>query len=148
MDGCEKKDCVIFDGKKIRLGLFRPRTYYFKRAAALMVTTLALLLVGALAGIALLRGDVIRSIEGLGNGAAQSGGGDDSLHGGNDILQNGGNEFFEESLENESQDESEVDGEAQEGGENKEESAAPTPGDTVATVDMSFAEMGDSYIIN
>ena len=148
MDGCERRDCVIFDGKRIKLGLFRPRNYYFKRAVALAVTTCALLLIGAFVGIAVLRGDIIRSLEGIGSNGIGGNGIAQSENGGDNFLQDGENDLFEESLEKESRAESEEDSEPPENDGNKEESDAPSSGEGTATVDMSYAERGDAFIIN
>ena len=93
-------------------------------------------------GIALLRGDIIRSIEKIGNGSAQIEGG------GDDLQQGGGDEAFEESFENESRNESEGISESREEDEDDEETDTPTLGEAVISVDMSYAEMGDAYLIN
>ena len=139
MDGRMNRECIVFDGKKIAVKLFRPKEYYLKRAIAVAVTMLTLILVGAVIGIAFLRGDILRALDG------QGGGGEISSPGQNNGVSVGGTV---EKYDSEEESESEM--VESPGEESIGEDLPPDSAETVEYVvkDMSFSQLGDAYLIN
>lgn len=141
MDSCENRDCIVYDGKRVAVKLLRPKEYYLKRALALAVTTLTLMLVGAVVGIAVLRGDIIRV---LGNGGPSGDLGGAAVGEGKVTEEKDDSPAVEE-IESEENGIS-GDGDRPMGGE-----AQPPENETAEEYvikDLSCAELGDAYIIN
>lgn len=142
MDGCENRDCIIYDGKRVGLSLHKPKEYYLKRALAVAITTLTLMLVGAVAGIAILRGDILQAL----NDRPQNGGSVD-VGNGNVSLDDGKHEDADVPSESEKEEGAED----SESSENQAGGTDQPPEDQTAetvTKDLSASERGDAYIIN
>lgn len=145
MDGYENRDCIIYDGKRVALGLRKPRAYYFKRMMAFAITVTALVLVGAVIGIAALHGDIMRAI-----GELVPSGGD------GDVIGEGTEGEVSEGEHNSEGlipilPEGDEDGEESEGSEGDAVSSPeiePDKPTAPTATDLSFAELGDGYLIN
>lgn len=147
MDGCETRDCIVYDGNRVGVSLTRPKEYYIKRALALAITTLALMLVGAVIGIACLRGDILRTLQGQTGGGSQNEGVADDVDETSEENRGG---FPDE--EDPDGNEDDGDGSKEEDDETAGENESAPPPDSApllpASKDMSFSERGDAYIVN